>query len=567
MKKLILLILAFVAIATGASAATDYGFSIAGQSVTSDNYQSLSSGQAWSYDPSANVLHLKDGEISNNNATIIAAILINGNVNSTLNISVDGNCKLSGKFNNGIKIGGKGNHTFSGTGKLTIALDELRSVGINSDDNSNPNVTFKDLTVIIRSYGGYGFKLSFFKSIAFDHCDFNITTTDGWAMKGDAGSCKPQLILCTSDHNWYSYEGGCGYSAKVDEEGLWAPSLKISRSIKYVGVRVSEPMSGQNPATTATTISSGYEVTKVTWYKVFGGEVYPMQEDELFKLGESYEVSFTLKAKGDSVFADGEANEAAMITTVNGNKADYFDVGNMEYAYMNYTFPELVGTKYALWVGGKQVNDANKDDVLGNRIVSYDPETKTLSLKNGTTITGKGSATNAETGYGAGIYSEIDGLTIDVEKGGVEVIGADDCHGIYLRGKTTIKGEGSLSGKGYIGVFMGSNSADLTVDGNVMLVAEGITSNGLCGYSRTFAGLTDVEVRLRLERNNKKSSYYILFFARFALTFSAKKLGCVSEEKTKIFVFILFFARFALTLQLLLQSKGKNITVAAMVEW
>ena len=85
---------------------------------------------------------------------------------------------------------------------------------------------------------------------------------------------------------------------------------------------------------------------------------------------------------------------------------------------------------------------------------------------------------------------------------------------------------------------MGSNSADLTIDGNVMLVAEGITSNGLCGYSRTFAGLTDVEVRLRLERNNKKSSYYILFFARFALT-----------------------------LQLLLQSKGKNITVAAMVEW
>ena len=138
---------------------------------------------------------------------------------------------------------------------------------------------------------------------------------------------------------------------------------------------------------------------------------------------------------------------------------------------------------------------------------------------------------------------------------------------IYLKGNTTIKGEGQLIGQGYAGVFMGSNSADLTIDGNVMLVAEGITSNGLCGYSRTFAGLTDVEVRLRLERNNKKSSYYILFFARFALTFSAKKLGCVSEEKTKIFVFILFFARFALTLQLLLQSKGKNITVAAMVEW
>ena len=104
---------------------------------------------------------------------------------------------------------------------------------------------------------------------------------------------------------------------------------------------------------------------------------------------------------------------------------------------------------------------------------------------------------------------------------------------IYLKGNTTIKGEGQLIGQGYAGVFMGSNSADLIVDGNVMLVAEGITSNGLCGYSRTFAGLTDVEVRLRLERNNKKSSYYILFFARFALTFSAKKLGFASTMKIK----------------------------------
>ena len=153
-----------------------------------------------------------------------------------------------------------------------------------------------------------------------------------------------------------------------------------------------------------------------------------------------------------------------------------------------YTFPQLVGTKYNLWVGGEQVTDVNKDDVLGNGKVMYAPATKTLSLKSGASIHGQGRATDAATGYGAGIYSEIDGLTIDVAKGGVEVIGADDCHGIYLRGKTTIKGEGTISGKGYIGVFMGSNSADLTVDGNVMLQAEGTTSLGLGGYVRGFAG-------------------------------------------------------------------------------
>jgi len=150
-----------------------------------------------------------------------------------------------------------------------------------------------------------------------------------------------------------------------------------------------------------------------------------------------------------------------------------------------------------------QVNDANKDDVLGNGKVMYAPTTKTLSLKNGASITGQGRANDATTGYGAGIYSEIDGLTIDVASGGVEVIGADDCHGIYLRGKTTIKGEGSLSGKGYIGVFMGSNSADLTVDGNVMLQAEGTTSSGLHGYARTFVGKANYYTTLTIKGTSK----------------------------------------------------------------
>ena len=115
---------------------------------------------------------------------------------------------------------------------------------------------------------------------------------------------------------------------------------------------------------------------------------------------------------------------------------------------MGYTFPELVDPRFNLWVGGVKVNKLNKDDVLGNRIVSYDPETKTLSLKSGASIHGQGRANDATTGYGAGIYSEVDGLTIDVAMGGVEVIGADECYGIYLRGKTTIKGEGTISGKG-----------------------------------------------------------------------------------------------------------------------
>ena len=64
MKKLLLSILALVAIATGASATTDYGFKMLHVGINSDNYQKESQGEAWSYDPSANVLHLKDGTIT-----------------------------------------------------------------------------------------------------------------------------------------------------------------------------------------------------------------------------------------------------------------------------------------------------------------------------------------------------------------------------------------------------------------------------------------------------------------------------------------------------------------------
>ena len=176
-------------------------------------------------------------------------------------------------------------------------------------------------------------------------------------------------------------------------------------------------------------------------------------------------------------------------TSLVGGKGTEYDASHVDKAYAHIdggtANPGYFSAEsYGLWIAGIEVCKANKDDVFGNGYVSYDPSTKMLSLKNGTTVKGQGSANDGTTGFGAGIYSEIDGLTIDVVSGRTYIQGADECDGIYLRGKTTIKGDGMMYSKGYAGVYTGSSSADLTIDGNVSLSAEGTASSGLCGYMR-----------------------------------------------------------------------------------
>ena len=131
MKKLFFLFLALVAIATGASAATDYGFSVFHVEINSDNYQSQSAGKAWYYDPSTNVLHLTDGDLTYP-IFLSHTIEINGDVNPTLTIQVDGNCKFGGEYSSGLRFTGNGQHTICGNGTLTMKPDKLNPQVINS---------------------------------------------------------------------------------------------------------------------------------------------------------------------------------------------------------------------------------------------------------------------------------------------------------------------------------------------------------------------------------------------------------------------------------------------------
>ena len=75
--------------------------------INSYNYKSQNSEGIWYYDPTNNVLHLREGNmtVGTQNTPII---VINGDVNPTLTIQVDGACLFHGLFSHGIRFEGNG---------------------------------------------------------------------------------------------------------------------------------------------------------------------------------------------------------------------------------------------------------------------------------------------------------------------------------------------------------------------------------------------------------------------------------------------------------------------------
>ena len=461
MKRLLLTFLALVAMNAGAWARTYYGFTINGIPVYDDNYQSL--GGDWSYDPAANVLHLL-GQI---NISTAVGIVITGNDNPTLNISVDGNCTLSGTFSTGIEISGNGTHVVSGTGTLNIESRVVGPTGINFGNNSS--VTFKDLTVNIKQYGGVGVQANN-ASITFDWCDFNITTNDGMAMRASSGMDSPQLILCQPDHSWGNDASGSGYRGWAGEN-LYASNVIITRRIKYVDVNVAKPVVGQLPATTATTSSSEFAITNVSWLR---DESYPMSASETFREGHTYKVTFRLEAQGDNYFSYTDVSNAAVVATVNGQKCG-FQASTQIDAIAYYTFPALTDA-YDLWIAGIQVTKQNKNDILGDGKVSFDPETNTLTLKN--------AIIYAATGYG--IQSKLSSPKIKLI--GDNTITADNGMGVRIQPGTgasegaIISGGGSLDIKAS-GVGLRSHLNLFLTDG-VKITSEG-DAIGFQGWKAT----------------------------------------------------------------------------------
>ncbi len=144
-----------------------------------------------------------------------------------------------------------------------------------------------------------------------------------------------------------------------------------------------------------------------------------------------------------------------------------------------YTFLEDNGnggckaTLYAQWiktydvyVGGIQITDTNKDDVLGDGKVSYDAETATLTLNDAKILNGYEYKKDRV----AGIYSGID---LNIELIGTEnTVTAPDSnkisYGIKVSGNLNISGNGSITASG------GNVSAQNTDADSIGIFTEGL---------------------------------------------------------------------------------------------
>lgn len=476
MKRYLTVLITLVAMAMGANAAeTHYGFRVCNEAVTSYNCMQTAY-RAWWYDPSTNVLHLTDGELSYSPGNEGASSAIFVTSNKTLTIQVDGECTITGPHYECIAYCVAGNHTICGDGKLILKPQTIRSTGIIADENTS--LTIKDLDLEIETIGNYdaGFDGTKFGAVTLNNCHISISSSIA-AWVGFEDSAKPVLENC---HLVTGCFVGGGIRENSNPQSAFLKKIEIRRFqyIHQINVSVASPEIDKALASTATVSESNVQVESVNWFSIYNTNSYPLAQGYVAKLGETYSVAINLSAINtddyDYVFAaDISAkinNKDAMVNTVMVGKQ------------ITYTFPQLANTYYDVWVGGKQVNNINKSDVLGDGKVSFIKNIfgKYVLILENATITNTGNPDYEFTGYGRGIYTTMPKLTIRV-KGNNTIESKGE--GIYFNDNLEISGttndQGKLSVKGSFGIRPERAKVTTLSISNVDLTAEGTSGAGI----------------------------------------------------------------------------------------
>lgn len=472
MKRYISILIALVAMATGAWAATDYGFKIGGTAITSDNYNSLSNYQ---YDPINNVLHITSSGSS---------IIVEGDVNPNLNISIDADIKETSNgdyflphLHKWLRFNGSGHHVISGTGSIhltTFLQGQFLSETNNPIYVGTSHVAIKDIDIYINAANGYGFRVKSGGSLTFNHC--NVTITGEKSAVDSDGSLS--LKYCQLQ-NGYIRNG----EDFVDSNGKIMDHIEIVKTapripVDVFNVTVQKPVIGQTVGNaTAEVDCPQYCSAKVQWRRINSSTSYtPLNNSDVFEAGYAYTASVTLIANSQYVFS--EDNDFDVF--INGNKQN-FTWSSSEVPLL-YTFPQLANTYFDVWVGGKQVNDINKSDVLGDGKVSFIKNIfgKYVLILENATITNTGNPDYEFTGYGRGIYTKIQGLNIRV-KGNNTIESKGE--GIYFNDNLEISGttndQGKLSVKGSFGIRPERAKVTTLSISNIDLTAEGTSGAGI----------------------------------------------------------------------------------------
>ncbi|MBP5355367.1 MAG: hypothetical protein J6Z10_00735 [Prevotella sp.] len=470
MKRYLTMLIALMAIVMGAKAATDYGFKIGGAAINSDNYESVSQGQAWYYVPAENVLYLTDGIIYGFNHGKV--IEINSDKNPSLKICVQGDCTLKGIVNQAVNFIGEGHHEIYGSGILRINPDKTGAKGINSEGNTY--LTIKDVTIDIRVWSGFAIdSRSGFKEITIDNSEISMQTGDGYAWINQNTTVKLRRCYVEGGKFDYSSRGGI-----VNDDGTWTHDSTIKRSLWDFNLTVNEPVAGGTVSNSCQFNGTGCEVEEVKWNKLLEGGYFTTEnEGSVFQMGSTYEVIIRILAN------DGEriASRDDCVATINGKPAEIYNSSD-KFIVMHYTFPQLADTYYDVWVGGKQVNNINKSDVLGDGKVSFIKNIfgKYVLILENATITNTGNPDYEFTGYGRGIYTKIQGLNIRV-KGNNTIESKGE--GIYFNDNLEISGttndQGKLSVKGSFGIRPERAKVTTLSISNVDLTAEGTSGAGI----------------------------------------------------------------------------------------
>lgn len=395
-KTFLILFSALVAMASGVRAATDYGFEMLGIPINSDNYKSQNSEGIWYYDPTNNVLHLREGNMSvgTQNTPII---VINGNVNPTLTIQVDGACRFSGLFSEGIRFEGNGKHTICGDGTLTMEPALINRQIISS--RGNTSLTIKDVTINIKSYGGstVGFFNYGFSEIILDNCEINIETSNVYAWSAiNEQSARPVLKNCVFTNGYFGTNG-----TAYDPTGKALKEVHIKRApISTVDIAVDKPVAGNVVSTKFTANSEFYYATIVEWYKIVDGYPRKLDEGYAFRNDETYKIVVILRASDGHSFADKED----ITVYANGTEGEIYAYHNNQSITINCTFDSNgLNTRHDLWVCGKQVTGENQSDILGDGTFRYSPKKNMLTVSGDKTYKGNSI-----------IENKIKGLTVYV---------------------------------------------------------------------------------------------------------------------------------------------------------